>query len=384
MAQDGYKTQWGEKGRDDFGIMRRIGANFIRLYHPIGEEDWSGAAPRPHEQPNHQGMLDAAHRNGLQVFGAIHQYRKCDGDDCSESWQNAVRSALQKGFSSDGAWHPAAWGLNMINEVDAIVPFDRGDRQVKRIISAVDGLLAAEKELGVKGTVNLTSCFTTAITKPLGPGPSSIYHGFNSMENWIKNTSLVDYKPRSGTIEELAKAIDSRWVHCINAQIPWIGGLDGMVAKQYAQQGFLPRPWILGEMGWNGQHQDVIELELATMHEWAKGPNGFLGTFFFQFQTAYQKTGPELNYGMFGLSEQLLDLPSVTVEGEEKSFPVHCLTSRLYAFEQPSSACQAECNHRAQAVAKAFGGELSGMGLCLDDAPMAPSNSRGAELIVHM
>lgn len=222
----------------------------------------------------------------------------------------------------------------------------------------------------VQGSVNLTSCFTTAIATPLGAGPASIYHGFASMENWIKNTSLVDYTPRSAaSAQDLAKAIDSRWVHCINAQIPWKNGLDQMIATKYEGEGFLPRPWVLGEMGWNGAHQDVIVEELELMRLWALGGNGFAGTFFFQFQTAYEKTGAELNFGMFGLANKTLGAP---VSPNNQTLPLNCLTSRLFAFEQPESMCKDACNHRAQAVAFAFGGKLSGVGLCLDEKPLPP------------
>jgi len=357
MAQEAYKPQWGAEGRDDLGIMKRMGANAIRLYHPIGE---------PGKQPDSRGFLDASEAAGLKVFGAVHQYLSCtQQDDCYESWFKAIQDGLASGFAQDGAWHSAVWAINLINEVDAHVPFTDPVRQVKRLISAADALLAAEKAAQVSGSVNLTSCFTTAMAPTFGGGPWTIYHGFLSMEKWIKTPALVDYTPRSGSITDLARELDRRWVHCVNAQIPWEYGLKGMLADHYAP--LLPRPWFIGEMGFNGAHTDVIERELAAMHEYAEEGHGFLGTFFFQFQTAYFKWGPELNFGMFGLGA-----PQVGTTGkfEGRDFPVHCLTSRQWAFEQPSSGCKEECNHRARAVAKAFGGEISGSGVCLEEPPL--------------
>jgi len=363
MAQEGYKPQWGAAGRDDLGIMKRMGANIIRLYHPIGE--------RSH-QPNSAAFLDASENAGLKVFGAVHQYLSCTADDdCYESWFKAVHDGLATGFAKGGAWHPAVWAINMINEVDAHVPFTQPARQVKRIISAVDALLAAEKEASVDGSVNLTSCFTTAIAPPLGGGPWTVYHGFSSIEDWLQNSSLVQYKPRSGSLADLARAIDKRWVHCVNAQIPWEGGLKGMIADNYAPM--LPRPWFIGEMGFNGAHSSSIESELKAMHAYAEEGNGFLGTFFFQFQTAYFKWGSELNFGMFGLGASEVG-DSCSLEGKE--FPVHCLTSRQWAFEQPSSGCKDDCNFRAKAVAKAFGGEIGGSGVCLDAPPLGQQKVR--------
>jgi len=188
----------------------------------------------------------------------------------------------------------------------------------------------------------------------------------------MQTPALVEYTPRSGSMADLAKELDSRWVHCINAQIPWERGLKEMLADHYAP--LLPRPWFIGEMGFNGIHSDVIERELDAMHRYALEDNGFLGTFFFQFQTAHWKgVGSELNYGMFGLGA-----PQVGTTGKfgDKDFPVHCLTSRQWAFEQPSSGCRSECNHRAKAVAKAFGGEISGHGVCIEEPPLGQSAKR--------
>lgn len=359
MAQPGYENQWGAQGRDDLSIIRHMGANAIRLYHPIGIEKDA--------EPDHGKFLDYAKTTGLKIFGAVHQYLHCDGDDCFKSWNYAVEQGLKAGFNSNGEWHSAVWALNMINEVDimGISP----DKQVKRIISAVDGLLAAEKKLGVKGGVHLTSCFSTALAGPLGGGAATIYHGFSSIEAWIKNPSLVPYTPQSmSSVQDLAAEIDKRWIHCMNAQIPWKGGLDHLVANVYEAQ-FPKRQWFLGEMGWNGIHHDVIEEELNTMYNFSKNGKGFAGTFVFQFQTAYEKTGDELNYGLFGLGDKDL---GVKAEISGTKYPVQCLTSRLAAFENPSAACKDDCNHRAQGVMGAFGGKFSGDGLCLSDSPVSP------------
>merc|ERR1711972_332317 len=125
------------------------------------------------------------------------------------------------------------------------------------------------------------------------------------------------------------------------------------LADHYAP--LLPRPGFIGEMGFNGAHTDTIERELDAMNQYALDGQGFLGTFFFQFQTAYFKWGPELNFGMFGLGEREV---GTTGNLLGKTFPVHCLTPRQWAFEQPDAWCKDECNHRAKAVANAFGGKI--------------------------
>jgi len=330
IGQSGYENLWASSGRDDLGIMARMGAKSLRVYHPIGEPT--------QPEPDHAPFLDAVRSAGLSMFAAVHQYLTCPEDNCYDSWNTAVADGLAKGFEEGGKWHSAVWAVNMINEVDAIVPFDAPERQVMRLISAVDGLLAAEMAAKVTGEVKLTSCFTTAIAVPLGGGAATVYHGFSSIEAWIKNPGLVPYTPRSMTTAQLAAAIDSRWVHCANAQIPW-SGLKAMIADHYAP--FLPRPWFIGEMGFNGASASDITTQLTEMNEYTSEGKGFLGSYMFQFQTAYEKTGSELNFGMFSLGGETLFEAGV-VEGS--TYDVRCLTSRLHAFDSDTSGCPA-CNH---------------------------------------
>ena len=70
--------------------------------------------------------------------------------------------------------------------------------------------------------------------------------------------------------------------------------------------------------------------------------------------------GSELNYGMCGLGTP----------------QVHCLTSRQWASEQTSSGCKGECNHRAKTVAKAFGKETNGNGVCMEEPPLGEPLAR--------
>jgi hypothetical protein len=365
MAQDGYKNQWGDSGRDDLGIMSRMGANMVRLYHPIGDEQ-----SQNQDQPDHSVFLDAAQKANLKVFAAVHQYLPCDKDtnDCYPAWHKALNDGLKKGFASNGKWHPSVWAVNMNNEVDTSGLSK--EKQMKMLLSAIDAMLAAEKEQGVEGTVKITSCWTSGLSTPLGPNPygTTIWGPFTTVENWIKDTSLVDYTPKTVSMDEFTKAIDSRWVHCMNVQIPWINGLDNMVGNVYPYA----RTWFVGEMGWNGAHQDAIENDLKEMNS-GKYRN-FLGSFAFQFQTAYEKGGSELNFGMFSLGSKTL---GYNVQLQGKSFDVQCLTTRLLPFDpelNPNpgpNQCTDQCNHRAEAVAAAFGGSISGNGVCKDDTPVS-------------
>merc|ERR1719251_128596 len=107
------------------------------------------------------------------------------------------------------------------------------------------------------------------------------------MDMWIKTPTLVDYTPRSGSAAELAGELDRRWVHCVNAQIPWEGALKGMLADHYAP--LLPRPWFIGEMGFNGVHSNDIERELDAMHKYALEGRGFSALSSFSFKRLISK-----------------------------------------------------------------------------------------------
>jgi hypothetical protein len=362
-----------------------MGGNAVRLYHPIGIESMP---PGTGTEPNHGNFLDAAQTRGLHVLASTHDRLPCPNDDCFQSHHDALLEAFKAGFAVKDKWHPAVWTINLINEVDIIIEggAENAKGQVMRLISAVDGLLAAEeKQFGNAGGVNLTSCFSTAKVSPLSGGPATVYHGFSSMEAWIKNPSLVPYQVRSSvkTPQKLAAAIDQRWIHCLNAQIPFVGTDLGKVNDSYDQ--FLPRPWIMGEMGWNGGTTDLIKSDLTAMQTLAMQGRGYWGTFIFQFQTAYQKGGAELNYGLFGLGNRTTGHQTL-VAG--KNYSVQCLTSRLFAFEEAGSTCP-KCNHRAEAITQVFSGTLSGSSLCLDSpsakkapAPPPPLHAKVEEFAV--
>ena len=111
IGQSGYENLWASSGRDDLGIMARMGAKSLRVYHPIGEPT--------QPEPDHAPFLNAVRSAGLSMFAAVHQYLTCPEDNCYDSWNTAVADGLAKGFEEGGKWHSAVWAVNMINEVDA-------------------------------------------------------------------------------------------------------------------------------------------------------------------------------------------------------------------------------------------------------------------------
>merc|ERR1719221_1030400 len=219
---------------------------------------------------------------------------------------------------------------------------------VKASLSALDGVLAAEKEAGLTSTdrVKLTIAWSFAMRtsidgKVKGPG----IFGFQDIVAGVADPQLAGYSPRS-SLEELSEAFRTRWVHSLNTQAPW-SFVGEMVRQNYDQ--FLPTPWFIGEYGANGQPESVIRGDLEAMQREAEEGGAFIGVSFFQFQTAYFKGGSELNFGLFELkTEKVSETASICdrVARSCRSWPVHCLNPDL-------SFLYNSLERRAYAVAEA-------------------------------
>jgi len=164
MPQEGYEMQWGKKGRDDLANIKAMGATAVRLYHSFGFLTTK----------DHSKFLDRAQEVGLNVMPGLHSdqedirtnlnVKKCGDDyDCYNYTKMSVLAGLQKqGYSKDGKWHPAISTTILTNEADFLDQFCDGGKSRwcsnKVILSAFEGLLAAEKEAGVEGTISVTAC----------------------------------------------------------------------------------------------------------------------------------------------------------------------------------------------------------------------------------
>lgn len=351
--QSGYAMQWGPKGRDDLGMMKNLGGNAVRLYHSIGTES---AHP-------HGPFLDRAAEVGIHVLPGFHSYMSCDQNDCFNAWKAAAKSAFAAGFQKGSEYHPAISMLILLNEPDftPCSPDKSGNKawcRVQKALSAMDGVLQAEKEAGINaGSVGLTITWSFGIAtsvdgKVSGPG----IFGFQDMVAGTSNPSLAHYTPKT-PLKDLQQAFQTRWVHSLNTQAPWSYVKD-VVDKVYSQ--FLPNKWFIGEYGANGVSQTEIENDLKAMDEAASGTSGFIGVNVFQFQTAYAKGGSEMNFGIFSLGDSVVGQTDDVCEGSTcKKWTVHCLDTTL-----PIYPGQPDKNHRAEAVARGWGGSANGHGRC--------------------
>jgi len=165
--QAGYAAQWSAEGRDDLGLIHTMGGNAVRTYHSLGLETLV--------KYDHSKFLDRALEVGVHVIAGYHTQMKCDNFNCFDSWKAATLAAYDQGFLKDGKWHPAVSILSLAEEPDDLnfqgsTAADCSEKTtnicwLKAIISAMDGVLSAEKEKGIEGSVsgvNMTVAWSSA------------------------------------------------------------------------------------------------------------------------------------------------------------------------------------------------------------------------------
>jgi len=338
MLQSSYMGQWGASGRDDLGTIARLGGNAVRLYHSLG----LGV------DADHSGFLNRSAEVRVNVLAGYHTYNSCPDFDCFESWKQATLHGFQHGFQSGNDWHPAVAALILLNEPDLVHPGSLAAGRIRLVLSALDGVLAAEREAGVvAGRTRLTVTWSFAMHDALDGSFTGVTHwGFRDTKTGMSNPALAGYNPRSSRAE-LMHAFETRWVHGLNTQAPW-DFVDAMISGE--EPTFAPTPWFVGEYGANGQLAATIQRDLENIERKAEEDDMFLGAAFFQFQTAHFKGGSETNFGLFRLGEQTLS--------ESNGLPVYCLSTDL-------SWLPGTMADRASAVAAAWHGSLEGInGLC--------------------
>ncbi|CAJ1372629.1 unnamed protein product [Effrenium voratum] len=346
----GYAAQWGPKGRNDLEVIQKLGANAVRMYNSLGYDG------------DHGAFLDRAHSLGLNVMPGIETslaLYNCTNFDCYDTVKKVMKDGFAQGFAKDKQWHPAVHLVVLLNEPDFLVndprcPGKAAWCRVKAVLSALDGFLAAEKEAGIQpGRVNLTTTWSFSVADSIDgkckkcPG----YFGFQDMLAVMKDPSLAKYKLKSSAAE-VADAFDKRWVNGVNVHDPWSFVKD-TIAKNYAPFG--NKPWFIGAFGDLSQPHEILKNDVKAMHEYASNSSLFLGATVFEFQTAYFKGGTEMNFGMFGLGKTKIgDADVCDQQGACGKWPVYCLETNL-------TWVPADQAHRAEAVAAAWGGKVTGL-----------------------
>eukprot|EP00927_Polykrikos_kofoidii_P053537 TRINITY_DN48147_c0_g1_i1.p1 TRINITY_DN48147_c0_g1~~TRINITY_DN48147_c0_g1_i1.p1 ORF type:complete len:669 (-),score=102.12 TRINITY_DN48147_c0_g1_i1:68-2023(-) len=285
---------WASWGRGDLSIMRQLGANTVRLY---------GNDPRSDKR----GFMDEAFRQGIDVIVGLSNYPytqakdRCErnGFNCRQIISDSYKQNLVNGLTINNgtAYHPAVKAIIVINEPDLIVNHYTGD--CKAVVSALDGMLQAEKELGVTGNP-VAFTVTYSLASPYGEGGiGQMNHLRWCMQNPRRH---AHYEPQN----DVTDAYRTRWVNGYNTPMG-VGAQHGML-NHYASSSMWRKdriPLFIGEF--HAPDSNPM-YDLPAMIQPAQDSRHpyFLGFAFFEFQARYDKTGGfgpavEMKFGAYGL-----------------------------------------------------------------------------------
>jgi len=357
-----FAALWDMAGRGDLNIMKRLGANTVRLY---------GNDPRF----DHKQFLQAADAHGLRVIAGMSNYpftaapNACSktGWDCYEQLKKQYADNLKRGFlQEDGSYHAALSHVSIINEPDYKAPGLNAPKLFcKAIISALDGMLSAEKEANVRGNlVTFTATFSYGICRACSrynnnPALGQMYE----LKAAMLHPSTVGYSPKN----DLRDAYENRFHHSFNAASPATSIRDQFLNIYSAE---FREPFFIGEYH---AHMVAQRDDLAAILNLAKDTkNKFLGICFFEFQKSYWKGGSELDFGMLGLGTT----PLVNFTANDKTYTAWCLDDHVVDPHQQGTTL-------VQEVIRAYGGEgYDFAGACISDPARVPITANGYKLIL--
>jgi len=303
---------WGPspEGRGDLELIRLLGANAVRV-QGVDPYLWHGS------------FLDEAQRQGLQVIVGMSDYPfyqmpgHCIETDfeCFSQIKGDFRAALKSGYVTKDSYHSSLAVLVIADEPD-VKMVRAGEGQARQehycraIVSAVDGLLDAEREAGVtQGLPKLTAAFSF-IECGAECGEHGAIPGLGQMaalHRAFLNPQSVRYSPRN----DIRQAYLDRFVHGLNAGRATVSELKRFqTAYDHHFQG---RPNLITE-GPTGEPSQVLQLTQTpgTMSR---------GAVLADFQTRHDLAGMEGQSSLFNLGQR--DLGRVDFFGTRT--PVWCL-----------------------------------------------------------
>jgi len=330
------KPMWGPRGRQDLEVIKSLSANAVRLYGNNPDE-------------SHRGFLDEAHKTGLQVipgmsdvpYTQMYPGRCIDTDfDCFNQTKSYYAANLQKGFLTDAKeYHPALQHFILVNEPDLKMPAGATitpggpEEMIKALVSALDGVLEAEKEANISGPlINITATFSFAICVTCQelnytPGLGQMA----ALEDGLLHPERYGYDPRNNVSE----AYRTRWTHSFNTNNP-ARDLEPQFFSIYRER-FRDTPVFIGEYHntFLAYLQPPLTLaeDLTEVMDLANSTELFLGISFFQFQVAYWKGGTEEHFGLFGLGHY--EIAPMPYYGHD--YKVWCLVPRMSPAATPNA-----------------------------------------------
>lgn len=291
---------WSSDGRGDLGVIAALGASAVRVY---------GNDPAA----DHGPFLEQARQAGLQVIAGLPDFPysqaqencKATGFNCFAQAKELHKQNLRSGFlTEDSEYHESLRMLVLLNEPD------QGFRQhgattvelYRAAISALDGVLDAEAEVGIVGAPpNITVTFSFAMCRScayLGDRPG--LGQMAELRGALQSPDRYGYQPK----HDLWEAYQQRFVNSVSTANSaadfskiFLGAYD---------ENFQGVPLLIGEYHaqnlWVDQGSDLEAiLEVA-----ASGESMLTGILFYEFQVRYDLKDKDLEFGIFGLGDKAI------------------------------------------------------------------------------
>jgi len=338
------RDQWSYAyGRGDLAIIKKLGANAVRLY---------GNDP----SANHTAFLDEAQQQGLMVIPGLSDFPYIQSEDnckttgfiCYRQIKDQYLKILQSGFLDDlGNYHPTLKQIIVMNEPELKMPnIDQPFTWTRALISAIDAMVDAEKEFGVLGPLpNFSVTFSFGICAAciggdgmaLGRNTQPAIGQMLELRRAMLHPAAWNYSAKN----DLAHIYKTRFTNSFNTN-NGASELEALFLDAYEAH-FPDVPVFIGEYHATGVN---ILGDLRALLDICSRKPVIVGVSFFEFEVRYDKGGSETAYGIFGLGDQTF-LTMKHFFGH--SYPVWCLTE----IPDPEAA-----QSLPEEVAMAFGGDF--------------------------
>lgn len=343
------KPLWSsDAGRGDLKLIKRLGANTVRTY---------GNDP----QYSHADFLEEAQKVGLGVVPGLSDFPytqakdacKLNGFNCYANIKESYLKLLTDGkFMKGGAYHPSLRHMVVINEPDLKTLNSAGiDPKMfsKLIISAVDGVVDAEKEAGITGDlIKLTATFSFGMCTLCPKDQAGLnYPALSQMvelRNAFANPSYYGYEPKN----DLMAVWNTRWLNSFNTQNS-ASDLANLFFTPY--QGYFPTTKVVVEEFHSWQPPKDQRIEVQTMVSMARTVPQLLGFQWFEFQVRYDKEANEQHFGIFGLGNYKIR----DMDFFGHTYNVWCLTLEKNPYDNAFLADEYSAGIGASGLGTGFG-----------------------------
>mmetsp|Transcript_60352 Transcript_60352/g.139138 ORF Transcript_60352/g.139138 Transcript_60352/m.139138 type:complete len:478 (+) Transcript_60352:50-1483(+) len=352
---------WSDKHRRDIANIATLGANAVRLY---GNDDRLGK----------KDFLDTLARHNMKAITGMSNYFFADSPDaciknqldCHDVFRGTFTRILDGGeFVRNRYYHNAIDVVVIMNEPDIILGWsNRTNNYLKGMVSALDGLLSAEKDREVKpwknGRLPMLSVawsFSDSKVPCKSDDCKNITQGDGlihicSEDYFLKDArwpsaqdptqgecgpgiifmiqlarvmadpeGTVGYKPKNN----VTKAYQERWVHSFNVFNQY-EAVHRQVLEQFGVNPLLNMHKTL-VTEYNAKRYlaaNQVQGDLEIMINTTLNPY-LIGATYFEYQVSYNKMGEERDWGLFELTTEVAGKTGQIPGDNATSHEANCL-----------------------------------------------------------